>query len=123
MCRNGQNPPKGTDVNTTPTERVYAMIRVRAGLWLLPSNDGQTIWRLSSYEEHGDAQWQGEDGRWHEIKGTFWEVARMPMETMQKLVDDRFTDDDAILYSEEWSSYSSCLPTRKAAIEEALSAS
>lgn len=108
-------------MNTTPTERTYAMIRVRAGLYLLPSNDAQTIFRLSSYEEHGDGQWQDDDGRWHEIRGTFWEVARMPMTTMERLTNDPSTDDDSILYSDEWESSCAGLRTRREAIEEALS--
>lgn len=108
-------------MNTTPTERRYAMIRVRAGLYLLPSNDAQTIYRLNAYEEHGDGQWQDDDGRWHEIRGTFWEVARMPMQTMERLTNDPYTSDDDLLWAEQWESTCSGLRTRREAIAEALS--
>src|SRR5262245_5231441 len=114
-------PTQGAPMNDTTTERKYAMIRVRAGLYLLPSNDLQTIWRLSSYEEHGDAQWQDDSGQWHTIRGTVWEVARMSLATMQRLADDPYTSDDDLLWSDEWASSESCLPSRKAAIKAALS--
>lgn len=33
------------------TERKYALTKVNAGDYLLPSNDGQTIWRFRTYED------------------------------------------------------------------------
>lgn len=40
-------------------DRKYTMTRLEAGDYLLPSNDGATIWRLSRYEDgptHGIAE-------------------------------------------------------------------
>jgi hypothetical protein len=48
-------------------ERKYALTKIAAGDYLLPSNDGRTIWRLSSYEDGID---QGLD---HDL-GTVWGV-------------------------------------------------
>jgi hypothetical protein len=31
------------------TERKYQLIKVAAGDWILPDNDGETVWRLRSY--------------------------------------------------------------------------
>ena len=37
------------------TERKYQMTRISAGDYLLPSNDGKTLWRICAYEEDGSA--------------------------------------------------------------------
>jgi hypothetical protein len=45
---------------TAQTERKYALTKVAAGDYLLPSNDGRTIWRVVRYEDgpsHGLADW------------------------------------------------------------------
>ena len=52
---------------TTEAERKYALMKIAKGDYLLPSNDGRTIWRLSSYED-GIAQ-----GLDHDL-GTVWGV-------------------------------------------------
>jgi hypothetical protein len=33
------------------TDRKYALSRIAAGDYLLPSNDGQTIWRIARYQD------------------------------------------------------------------------
>lgn len=41
-------------------ERKYAMTRLGAGDYLLPSNDARTVWRISRYEDgpsHGLEEW------------------------------------------------------------------
>lgn len=108
-------------MNTKTPERVYAMIRLRAGDWMLPSNDGQTMYRLSSYVEDGSAWYEDEHGREHKIVGTFWNVSRMTMTKLQALVESPVTDDEDILDWDEWETESSGHPSRKAAIEAALS--
>lgn len=36
---------------TTTVQRNYAMTKVAVGDYLLPSNDGRTIWRLAVYQD------------------------------------------------------------------------
>jgi hypothetical protein len=100
-------------------ERKYQMTRVRAGVYLLPSNDLQTLWRISSYTEHGDGEWA--NGR--VIRGTFWETARHTT-PLPKIAPHLIGDDEALdfLWGDQWESYSFVHPTRAEAIESALSA-
>ena len=53
---------------SAPVERKYALQRVKAGDYLLLSNDGRTLWRIARYTEDGSATTQ--DGR--ELRGEFW---------------------------------------------------
>ena len=103
------------------SERNYAMIRVGAGDWMLPSNDAQTMWRLAAYEEDGSAWRTDEQGREHQIVGRFWSVYRMTMSKLQALVNSPVTDDEDILDFSEWEHWAGGFGSRKAAIEEALS--
>lgn len=96
------------------TERKYALIRVAAGDYLLPSNDLKTLWRIRSYREYGDAYWVDVDGKEHVVKGIFWEASRYfdgPMAAV---------DDDDLLDRDRWQSYSDSHRTRQEAIDEAL---
>lgn len=36
---------------STPPQRKYALTKIRYGDYLLPSNDGCTIWRITSYTD------------------------------------------------------------------------
>lgn len=49
-------------------ERKYALTRVKAGDYLLLSNDGKTVWRIATYHEDGSAVTS--DGR--TLAGRFW---------------------------------------------------
>ena len=49
-------------------KRKYALSRIKAGDYLLPSNDRKTIWRIAQYEEDGNAQYN--DGT--KLIGRFW---------------------------------------------------
>lgn len=33
------------------THRKYQLVKISAGDWLLPGNDGRTLWRLKTYED------------------------------------------------------------------------
>jgi hypothetical protein len=102
-------------------ERKYAMIRLRAGDYLLPSNDLTTMYRVSSYEEDGSLKYVGKDGKWHKDTGTYWGVVQMTMSKLEALANSSVTDDEDILDWNEWESYGSGYGSRKAAIEDALS--
>lgn len=100
------------------TARAYALIRVKAGCYLLPSNDGATLWRISSYTEHGDAAYELPGGGWRTITGTYWESSRMPMPAPHLL--GGASDDEMLdwLWGDEWESYSFMHPTRQEAIAD-----
>jgi hypothetical protein len=95
------------------SERVYAMTRLGPGDYLLPSNDGQTLWRLRSYEEDGSAErWDGTP-----IHGLFWAVLRFLGGPPQSLEADDLDDPS------RWDWYETNLSTRREAITVALGAS
>lgn len=103
------------------SERRYQMIRLRAGDYLLPSNDLETMFRIASYQEHGDAEWRDEQGRWHKIVGTYWSVYAMRMAKLKALTENPVTDDEDVLDWNEWEHRSDGFGSRRAAIEDALS--
>jgi hypothetical protein len=86
------------------TERLYALTRIDKGDYLLPSNDGKTLWRIYSYPEL--------EGR----AGTSWGYA--------KYIDggpERFTrSDDDLADWGYWETYADSFPSRQAAIDDAL---
>lgn len=52
---------------TDTIERKYALSKIKAGDYLLPSNDAQIIWRLRSYEDgpsHGIEDWPRDITLW-----------------------------------------------------------
>lgn len=96
-------------------ERKYTLSRVRAGDYLLPSNDLTTLWRICSYEEDGSAAWQDDAGKWHTVTGTHWQTAKYnrPIPTGE-LLDEDFLDWD------RWDWWAMGFRTRAAAIKDAL---
>ena len=101
------------------TERRYQMTRLAKGDYLLPSNDLQTLWRISSYEEDGSAIGTRADGTEYEITGTFWQAARYVV-PLQEVDVDRLVED--VDDWERWSVAYHMERSRAAAIEAALSA-
>lgn len=68
---------------STP-QRKYALTRIGPGDYLLPSNDGQTIWRIAKYE----------DGPSHGVEGMdrdrdFWGVWKWNERGHPHEVEDR----------------------------------
>jgi hypothetical protein len=58
---------------TTEIRRKYALTKIACGDYLLPSNDGQTIWRLCTYEDgpsHGLEEWPRDVTLWGVWKWT-----------------------------------------------------
>ncbi len=86
-------------------QRKYALMKVRAGDYLLPDNDGKTIWRLARYED-------GPSFGWRDIPRDefFWGVWRW--------------DGSGAPEVEGWLNWACCaigLATRAEAIQHALS--
>lgn len=98
--------------------RKYVLTQIARGDYIFPSNDGEQLWRVSAYEEDGSLE-VSDGNRSRRIKGRFWQAWRFkgtPAEA-QRLVDH---DPDGFLDWERWESWESLLPTRKAAVENAL---
>lgn len=94
----------------TPTARRYALIRVRAGDYLCPSNDGLTLWRFSAYEDGADYGLVVAYG-----SRRFWKASRTPMPDSGRgrgLLDLDALDDLPWIESHAW------IPSRKAAVAE-----
>lgn len=101
------------------SERRYALTKLDAGDYLLPSNDAMTIWRISRYDEDGSLV--DDEGR--ATVGTFWQVAWLSDQALQRRVLDGLLDIEDMETLESWSPWTihQCLlPSRKAAIESVL---
>ncbi len=94
---------------TMQTERKYAMMRIAAGDYLLPSNDAKTIWRLVSMLEGPSTGIEG----WARDR-TVWSVWRWTDTQRMPYVDASSLDG--------WEMWDSMLATRAEAIEVALGA-
>lgn len=101
--------------NAEPIERRYALIRVEPGVYLLPSNDARTLWRISAYTEDGSGAWERPDGTLRTIRGRYWQTARRPFPSEAEI-------ETLDLWDDRWDFYSHLCPTRRAAIEDALGA-
>lgn len=108
---------------TAMTERTYQMTRISAGDYILPSNDGQTLWRIHSYQEDGSlVEYERVGGKvdydsGRTITGTFWAVSRYDRPWTE---DDAFDED--FLDWERWRERANSFKTRRAAIDDALTA-
>jgi len=93
-------------------ERKYVMTKVRPGDYILPSNDGETLFRIASYEEDGSGYWVGYGGtREKQIVGTHWNGFRYnrPWDG-----DDAF--DDEFLDWDRWDCVIQTQTSRKAVV-------
>jgi hypothetical protein len=82
-------------------ERKHQMVKIRAGDWLLLSNDGKTLWRVYRYDEHNGESW--------------WASARYDGTPTQALNDDELEH-----AWDRWVTTEYYLETRQEAIDEAL---
>jgi hypothetical protein len=106
-------------------ERKYQMTRVAAGSYLLPSNDGETLWHIYSFMD-GEAF-----GLTGEPNVKYWACARFEGTLEEAIASvERDMDEFGYIqhdsgypsYRSKWQNRGSYLPTRKAAIEDALDA-
>lgn len=90
------------------TKRAHTLVRIRVGDYLLLSNDGRTLWRLSTYEEDGSAV----RGDGSEVVGKFWGLWRYRRDVSRGMT-----------VSADWSDFEmwdSLLRRRKDAVQAAL---
>lgn len=92
-------------------ERKYAMTKIDAGDYLLPANDGETLWRLKTYTEGPSSglDWPRDREVWGLWKWRPSAVAR---------VHGRVDPDDW----EDWEFWEGLCETRQEAIDAALKA-
>jgi len=96
--------------------RKFALTKIGRGDWLLPSNDGQTLWRLTEYHEDGSAS-VGNDGKnWRPLRGVFWQTAKFT----GRLVHDPGLLPDDFLDWGHWEVWETGLLKRKYAVEAVL---
>jgi hypothetical protein len=93
-------------MTTEAPQRKYALTKVTSGDYLLPSNDGKTIWRIMRYT---DGPSNGLD---IPRDRDFWEVRRWTAKGLDQYVDLEDWD--------RWQSEVSLLDTRAEAINTAL---
>jgi hypothetical protein len=93
----------------TPTiERKYALTKIAPGDYLLPSNDGRTIWRIAK----GDAP--------DDTAATYWDLFRWTNtpERFQAMAENPWAGD--VLDWNLWECVDSLSRTRAEAIREAM---
>lgn len=91
-------------------ERKYQLIKIDAGDWLLPGNDGKTLWRIAKYEDgpsYGLEDWPADKEFWGAWK---WMAATPPRS------EDDFSDWG------RWDQYGYECTSRRDAIQAALKA-
>lgn len=96
-----------------PAKRKFALVKVAAGDWLLPSNDERTLWRLRRYE---DGPSYGLDPEVFPTDFSAWQLWRYrhPLVAAVRRVDDDLHDWD------QWDLISQHHKTRGEAIDEAM---
>jgi hypothetical protein len=87
-------------------ERTYALMRLKAGDYLLPANDGATIWRISQYDEDGSAG----------VVGRRWMTSRYTGPSATWVTRENIDD------ANRWECWTYLHRTRSEAIDSALSA-
>ena len=92
-------------------ERKYALTRVGSGDYLLPSNDAQTIWRIQNYVDgpsYGLMEWPRDRKLWRVLRWTGVAGVGGYVDTAPEC--------------DRWAEATTCLSTRRAAVEWALGA-
>ena len=103
-------------------ERKYALIRIGPGDYLLPGNDGLTLYRISAYEEMGDGYYTDARGRERRITGRYWQAAEYvhgagTVEAAMREADADLLDWSDDYGNERWATTVHGVKTRALAIE------
>ena len=102
------------------TPRKFALTKIAEGDYLLPSNDGMTIWRLRKYFEDGSAEVELWSGKRKRLTGQYWSVHRYV--GPRRFGQGRFPVADDVADWSNWQTFDSVLRTRQDAIRAALRA-
>lgn len=97
------------DAGTSPPARMWQMIRLAAGDYLLPSNDRSTVFRIRRYEDgpsYGVEKMKRDETYWG-----CWRWMGRP---------DRLDDIAVDYFPEGWATVEEYLPTRQAGIDVAM---
>lgn len=117
VCTDTQPEGDGMATATSP-ERRYALIKIGAGDYLLPSNDGKTLWRIRRYLD--GPSWgldQLRNDRW------FWCVNKWTGGEPGDDVGELYVDSVSVEGpngSDEWECWSASHDTRREAIDDAM---
>jgi hypothetical protein len=93
--------------------RKYTLTKIRAGDWLLLSNDGEVFWRIQQYEDgpsFGIIGWDRDKTLW-----AIWRWSRSIDELSEALALDAVDEEPDL-----WHYQDGHFETRKAAIDAAL---
>lgn len=96
-------------------ERVYVATRIEAGLYLQPSNDGQSIFVVASYED-GRANGM-ERGPW---LATYWSWGPITIEEIDEAQHMGNMLEALAFLREKATGYATSYPTKREATEAAL---
>lgn len=91
-------------------ERRYALVKLAAGDYLFPSNDGRLLWRVMRYHE-GPETGIDEPG----AAGWYWQAARY-----RGTLEEAEREGEALLFSDRWVYVATWLRTRQEAIDAAV---
>lgn len=94
-------------------DRQWQARKVKAGDYLLFSNDLAVLWRFRRYDER-DGTLTRNDGT--VVHGTFWALLRYTKRPLDLNPDDL----DSCWNEDVWAYVQGLLPTRQAAIDEAM---
>jgi len=106
------------------SERRYQATRVRAGDYVIPSNDGAQLWRITSYQEEGTRleMRSATAGVLHlnPPTRTRWQARRYRLTVAQ--MHDRWGDDipDDFLDWDQWEHWQDSYATKAAAIRDVV---
>ena len=89
----------------------WPTVRVSAGDYLLASNDGQTLWRISSYLEDGSLESGPDYASMKPVRGKFWSIA-----TYATPFPDVDPDDPHLLDWDRWTRVEDLIATKRDAI-------
>lgn len=107
----------------SPPRRNFALIKLEAGRYLLPSNDGERMFMLTKYEETGNVGNYDAHMKWVPVLGTFWRTESVSMQAFRQWWErNNDLSGSFDLYDLPWDWDAGLLKTRQEAINAAMEA-